>query len=146
MSYLSLFRSFTHFLTGVCAIIGGVFTGWCSPGAPSAAAAAAALMGFLSCSGWSDRLAHLPLSPSHPEEDRAGQGFLTGPPGAGRPTAASARADGDGPSAGRLRGRQLLIRVLIPLLVCRLRPLERNFRTLLRFLSFTEYTVRCQKE
>lgn len=31
MSYLSVFRSFTHFLTGVCAIIGGVFTGLCSP-------------------------------------------------------------------------------------------------------------------
>lgn len=33
-----------------------------------------------SCSGRSDRLAHLPLSSGHPEEDRAGQGVLTAPP------------------------------------------------------------------
>ncbi|KAL7408102.1 hypothetical protein ABVT39_018312 [Epinephelus coioides] len=31
-------------------------------------------------SGRSDRLAHLPLGPGHPEEDRAGQGLLTAPP------------------------------------------------------------------
>lgn len=33
-----------------------------------------------SCSGRSDRLAHLPLGSGHPEEDRAGQGVLTAPP------------------------------------------------------------------
>ncbi len=27
LSSVSVFRSFTHFLTGVCAIVGGVFTG-----------------------------------------------------------------------------------------------------------------------
>lgn len=105
MSHLSLLRSFTHFLTGVCAIIGGVFTGLCSPVASRAAlwrrwaeaataAAAAALTWFLSCSGRADRLPHLPLSQSHPEEDRAGQGFLTPPPGAGRPTGGTAARAG----------------------------------------------------
>lgn len=147
---LSLLRSFTHFLTGVCAIIGGIFTGVCSPVAwwamiwmPRDAAAAAALMCFLSCSGWSDWFAHLPLSQSHPEEDRAGQGFLTEPPGAGRPMG-DQRPERGHTEKGRLsalRLRQVLIRVLIPLLVCWLQTLERNFWTLLRFLYFTEHTL-----
>lgn len=33
-----------------------------------------------SCSGWTDRLAHLPLGAGHPEENRAGQGVLTAAP------------------------------------------------------------------
>lgn len=38
------------------------------------------LLFLVSCSGRSDRLAHLPLGSGHPEEDRAGQGLLTAPP------------------------------------------------------------------
>lgn len=34
---------------------------------------------MLLCSGRPDRFTHLPLGQSHPEEDRAGQGFLTEP-------------------------------------------------------------------
>lgn len=100
-------------------------------------AEAAALTWFLSCSGRADRLPHLPLSQSHPEEDRAGQGFLTQPPGAGRPTGGQQpeRADAKEPSAGRLRDRQVFIRVVIPLLVC-LQTLERNSWTLWRFFVF----------
>lgn len=85
----TLLRSFTHFLTGVCAIIGGVFTGqplsltvFCGVG--ENLKRLFSLLTWLifslllhSCSGWSDRLAHLPLGSGHPEEDRAGQGVLT---------------------------------------------------------------------
>lgn len=82
----ALLRSFTHFLTGVCAIIGGVFTGQ-PPLSDGVLKRHFSLLTWLifslllhSCSGWSDRLAHLPLGSGHPEEDRAGQGVLTAPP------------------------------------------------------------------
>ena len=55
-------------------------------------------MWFFSRSGWSDRFPHLPLGQSHPEEDRAGQGFLTEPPRAGHPTEEQ-QAGANGPSA-----------------------------------------------
>lgn len=92
-----MFRSFTHFLTGVCAIIGGVFTGqflyvntsfdfvfylwwkWELKSEIGLFVLSACCL-FVPCSGWSDRFAHLPLSSCHPEEDRAGQGVLTAPP------------------------------------------------------------------
>lgn len=112
---LSLFRSFAHFLTGVCAIIGGVFTGeggWGWWG--MVLWDAAALMWFFSCSGWPDRFPHLPLCQSHPEEDRAGQGVLT----------------------ERRRGVGRLYQGLVPL-----QTLERNLGTLLGFLYFTEYKL-----
>ncbi|CAF95747.1 unnamed protein product [Tetraodon nigroviridis] len=53
-------------------------------------------------SGWSDRLPHLPLCQSHPEEDRAGQGLLTEPPlgGSGRSV---------GRQTGAARGRVLCL-------------------------------------
>lgn len=81
-------RSFTHFLTGVCAIIGGVFTGQ-SPPPPTESQGSdfffyyrrVDLTSFSSLdSRRPDRLAHLPLGSGHPEEDRAGQGILTAPP------------------------------------------------------------------
>lgn len=87
----TLLRSFTHFLTGVCAIIGGVFTGqplsltvFCGVGENLRRHFSLLILLIFSvllhsCSGWSDRLAHLPLGSGHPEEDRAGQGVLTVP-------------------------------------------------------------------
>ncbi|XP_037667955.1 endoplasmic reticulum-Golgi intermediate compartment protein 3 isoform X1 [Choloepus didactylus] len=49
-------RSFTHFLTGVCAIIGGMFTALVS-------------LSLSLSSGWTHRFTHLPLGTCHPEEN-----------------------------------------------------------------------------
>lgn len=78
----SLCRSFTHFLTGVCAIIGGVFTGESLQVSLALARGSWPLTPPVCSvfSGRSHRLSHLPLCSGHSEENRAGKGLLTAPP------------------------------------------------------------------
>lgn len=93
---------------------------------------------LVSCSGRPHRLAYLPLGPSHPEEDRAGQGVLTAPPAAGLPVVQHRDRTRRGkPPRGGLRERQggfksAHLLIPLPLFHCG-QTLEKNFWAFLRF-------------
>lgn len=71
-------RSFTHFLTGVCAIIGGVFTGrWHMTVCTQHFCSNCNLdYSFSLSSCWTHRFFNIPLSKSYTEEDWVGKSFL----------------------------------------------------------------------
>ena len=81
------FRSFMHFLTGVCAIVGGIFTGKARLfvciflavlGCPfSSSTFLWYLIAFCFCSCWSHRLHDLSFLSGASEENRFGKSYLS---------------------------------------------------------------------